>query len=81
MEENKILNDQIEKYQFKLDLMEDIDSIRVSQLKEYYKLNTAYANDIKKLNAKLSKKNKALIGLEIGSITVTAGLILFLILR
>lgn len=79
--ENNLLTTQIGNYQSKLKLAEETDSLRVSQISEHKKLNEAYTLQIKDLNQDISKKNKTILGLKIGCVTVSVGILLLLLLR
>ena len=79
--ENDLLCSQIKNYQDKINLMESTDSLRVSQISKYEEINKSYSKQIEDLNKSISKKKKTILGLEIGCITVSIGLALFLILK
>ena len=79
--ENSLLNTQIRNYQSKLKLAEETDSLRLSQISQYKGINEAYSLQIRELNKSLSKKDKTILGLKIGCVTVSAGIILLLLLK
>ena len=79
--ENSLLNTQIGNYQSKLKLAEETDSLRLSQISQYKGINEAYSLQIGELNKSLSKKDKTILGLKIGCVTVSAGIILLLLLK
>lgn len=79
--ENILLTTQIGNYQNKLKLAEETDSLRLSQIDQYNKLNDAYTLQIQDLNKSISKKNKTILGLKIGCVTVSAGILLLLLLK
>ncbi len=79
--ENSLLNTQIGNYQSKLKLAEETDSLRLSQISQYKRINEAYSLQIGELNKSLSKKDKTILGLKIGCVTVSAGIILLLLLK
>jgi hypothetical protein len=81
LDENTLLNQQIRDYQAKTSLLERTDSLRLSQISEYQKTNNIYELQIKNLNKTISKKDKTIIGWKIGGLTVSAGLLLFLLLK
>lgn len=81
MEENSLLNTQVKNYQAKTDLLLKTDSIRVSQLNNCNYLNESYATQIEEMNAAIRKKERAIICWKIGGITVSAALVLFLLLK
>ncbi len=55
-----------------------MDSLRIRQLYEYSKLNQ---NQIDALNEEVKEKNKTIRYWQIGGITVSVGLVLFLLLK
>lgn len=79
--ENSLLNSEINNLQSKLKLSEDIDSLRLSQISQYKEINNTYALQIQDLNRSVSKKDKTILGLKIGCITVSVGLVLLLLLK
>ena len=79
--ENSLLNTQIGNYQSKLKLAEETDSLRLSQISQYKGINEAYSLQIGELNKSLLKKDKTILGLKIGCVTVSAGIILLLLLK
>ena len=79
--ETSLLNTQIGNYQSKLKLAEETDSLRLSQISQYKGINEAYSLQIGELNKSLSKKDKTILGLKIGCVTVSAGIILLLLLK
>ena len=79
--ENSLLNTQIGNYQSKLKLAEETDTLRLSQISQYKGINEAYSLQIRELNKSLSKKDKTILGLKIGCVTVSAGIILLLLLK
>ena len=76
--ENKLLNIQLDNYQSKLKLSERTDSLRLSQYKE---LEEMHFLQIQGLNRSISKKDKTILGLKIGCVTVSVGVILLLLLK
>lgn len=79
--ENELLNTQIGNYQSKLKLAERTDSLRVAQISQYKELGEAYSLQIQDLNKSISKKDKTILGLKIGCVTVSVGVILLLLLK
>ena len=75
LEENSLLCKQINNYQLKVKTLEQIDSIRKSQI---ISERILYENQIKDLT---SKKNKTITLWKIGGITVSASLVLLLLLK
>lgn len=75
LEENSLLHKQINNYQLEVKTLEQIDSIRKSQI---INERILYENQIKDLT---SKKNKTITLWKIGGITVSASLVLLLLLK
>ena len=75
LEENSLLCKQINNYQLEVKTLEQIDSIRKSQI---INERILYENQIKDLT---SKKNKTITLWKIGGITVSASLVLLLLLK
>ena len=75
LEENSLLYKQINNYQLEVKTLEQIDSIRKSQI---INERILYENQIKDLT---SKKNKTITLWKIGGITVSASLVLLLLLK
>ena len=75
LEENSLLSKQINNYQLEVKTLEQIDSIRESQI---INERILYENQIKDLT---SKKNKTITLWKIGGITVSASLVLLLLLK
>ena len=75
LEENSLLSKQINNYQLEVKTLEQIDSIRKSQI---INERILYEDQIKELT---SKKNKTITLWKIGGITVSASLVLLLLLK
>lgn len=72
--ENKLLKQQIYNYQSDIKLLEQSDSLRVKQINTYKDWNTSLSNS-------LNKKNKKLLYWKIGGISISAILLVSLILK
>lgn len=81
LEENDLLTQQVQNYQTKTDLLLRTDSLRVSQITNYQHINEAYATQIEDLNKAIKKRDRAVTCWKIGGITVSVGLVLFLLLK
>lgn len=57
------------------------DSLRSLQLRNYERLSEAYSMKIDNLNKEISKKNKTIMAWKVGGVTVTVGLVLWLLLK
>lgn len=81
IKDNALLLNQIENYKDLTNTLTQVDSLRLRQIEEYSALNDKYQLQIESLNKDIKKKNKTLLCWEIGGITVSAGLLLFLLLK
>ena len=81
LKENTLLYQQVENYIDLNNQQVKVDSLRIQQISEYNKLNQNYANQINVLNKEVKKKNRAIKYWQIGGITVSVGLLLFLLLK
>lgn len=57
------------------------DSLRIIQLQNYEKLSKVYSVEINNLNKEISKKNKTITAWKVGGVTVTVGLMVWLLLK
>lgn len=81
LEENKLLLQQVQNYKVKTNYLLTTDSLRVAQMSNYKLINREYSIQIDNLNKAIKKKDRAVTCWKIGGITVSIGLILFLILK
>lgn len=81
LEENKLLLQQVQNYKVKTNYLLTTDSLRVAQISNYKLINREYSMQIENLNKTIKKKDRAVTCWKIGGITVSIGLILFLILK
>lgn len=81
LEENDLLTQQVQNYQAKTDFLLRTDSLRVTQITNYQLINETYATQIEDLNKAIKKKGRAVTCWKIGGITVSVGLVLFLLLK
>ena len=79
--DNALLLNQIENYKDLTSTLTQVDSLRLKQIEEYSALNDNYQLQIESLNKDIKKKNRTLLCWKIGGITVSAGLLLFLLLK
>lgn len=79
--EDSLYKSEIKRLQTNLRIAELTDSLRIEQLDQYEKLNNANYWQIQDLNNNISKKNKTILGLKIGCITVSIGVALLLIFK
>lgn len=81
LKENSLLYQQVGNYVELNNQLTQIDSLRLQQINEYDKLSQNYAIQIDALNKEVKKKNKAIRYWQIGGVTVSVGLVLFLLLK
>lgn len=79
--EDSLYKSEIKRLQTNLRIAELTDSLRMEQLDQYEKLNNVNYWQIQDLNNSISKKNKTILGLKIGCITVSIGVALLLIFK
>lgn len=81
LKENSLLYQQVGNYVELNHQLVQVDSLRLQQINKYDKLNQSYATQIEALNKEVKKKNKAIRYWQIGGVTVSVGLVLFLLLK
>ena len=81
LKENSLLYQQVGNYVELNNQLTQIDSLRLQQINEYDKLSQSYATQIDALSKEVKKKNKAIRYWQIGGVTVSVGLVLFLLLK
>lgn len=59
----------------------EADSIRSLQIENYQGMSESYRLQLKTLDEEIRKKNKTLLVWKIGGVAVSAGLLLFLLLK
>lgn len=79
--ENNLLNTQISNLKFKIENYKELDTLRTIQVQKYKEVNDVYLKQIQDLNKNVAKKDKTILGLEIGGITISVGLILWILLK
>ena len=72
---------QVDNYQRDNVLLLEADSVRSLQIENYQALSESYRLQLKTLDEEVKKKNKTLLVWKIGGVTVSAGLLLFLLLK
>lgn len=73
--------EQLSNYKYDNLLLSQADSVKSLQIDNYKSLNSSYLDKINSLNEEITKKNKVLNGWRIGGVTVTVGLVLWLLLK
>lgn len=81
LKENSLLYQQIGNYTELNKQLVQVDSLRLQQISEYNKLNQSYVYQIDALNKEVKKKNRTIRYWQIGGVTVSVGLVLFLLLK
>lgn len=76
-----MLYQQIENYKAKTNILLKTDSLRVEQIANYQHINEEYILQIDNLNKAIKKKDRTVTCWKIGGITVSIGLVLFLLLK
>ena len=72
---------QVDNYRRDNALLLEGDSIRNLQIENYQALSESYRLQLTTLDEEIKKKNKTLLGWKIGGVTVSTGLLLFLLLK
>lgn len=81
LKENNLLLKQVSNYKLDNELLLYSDSLRTLQLKNYENLTEFYNLKIKKLNEEMRRKNNTILALKVGGITVSVGLLVWLLLK
>ena len=79
--EKKLLLNQLNNYKLDNDLLSYSDSIKSLQVDNYKNLTNSYSIQIEKLNQEVQEKNKSLLTWKISSITISVGLLVWLLLK
>lgn len=81
LEENRLLYQQVKNYKAKTNNLLKTDSLRVEQIANYQHINEKHILQIDNLNKAIKKKDRTVTCWKIGGITVSIGLVLFLLLK
>lgn len=79
--EKKLLLNQLNNYKLDNDLLSYSDSIKSLQVDNYKNLANSYSIQIEELNQEVQEKNKSLLTWKISSITISVGLLVWLLLK
>ena len=79
--EKKLLLNQLNNYKLDNGLLSYSDSIKSLQVDNYKNLTNSYSIQIEELNQEVQKKNKSLLTWKISSITISVGLLVWLLLK
>ena len=78
---NQLLNKQLYNYKLNNELLLQSDSLNRIEIYEYKLLTESYNNEIASLNKQIKNKKKTILALEIGGITISVGLFIWLLLK
>ena len=81
LKENNLLFQQIDELNHIITIYDEIDNNREQQIIQYQNINSAYELQVQKLNKDIKRKKNTILGISIGGVTVTAGLLLFILLK
>lgn len=81
LKENALLYKQLDNYKVSNDLLVQTDSLRKKEIAEYKLLTESFNAEINKLNKEIKRKDKRLLSWKIGGITISSGLLLWLLLK
>ena len=78
---DSLLHKQLINYKISNDLLLKSDSLHTVELDKYKVLTESLNSKITSLNKELKQKNKTILTLKIGGITISSGLLLWLLLK
>ena len=78
---DSLLHQQLANYKLNNDLLLRSDSIHTEELNKYKSLAESLHSEIESLNNEIKKKNKTILTFKIGGITISSGLLLWLLLK
>lgn len=81
LNENDLLNKQLKNFTLDNRVLIHADSIRLMQIESYKRMNQAYSIQLDNINKELKKTNNNLMMWKIGGITISAGLLVWLLLK
>ena len=81
LRENDLLFKQISNYKLDNELLLKTDSLRILQLRDYEGLTESYNLKIEQLNKEIKRKNNTLLGWKVSGVTVSVGLLVWLLLK
>lgn len=79
--ENSLLYEQVSNYEKANQILTQADSLKSLQLDNYKLLSKSYSDQISTLTNKLTKKTKEAICWKVGGISVSIGLLVWLLLK
>lgn len=81
LKDNSLLKEQISNYQIRDSLFIKADSLKSLQLKNYEDLSNSYSIQINSLNKELRNKDRTILKWKIGSVVISTGLVLWLLIK
>lgn len=81
LKENKLLYKQLDNYKESNKILTEIDSIKNVQMTDLYNTNLDYSEKMINLNESIRKEKQSLKTWQIGSITISACLLIFLLIK
>lgn len=79
--ENNLLLEQISNFKYDNSLLQAADSIKFLQIENYKELISTYDLEIEELNKELKNKNASLLMWKVGGVAISAGLLIWLLLK
>lgn len=78
---NSLLHQQLYNYKLNNNLLLRSDSIHKVEIDKYKLLTESFSSEITSLNKEIKQKDKTILTLKIGGITISSGLLLWLLLK
>ena len=78
---NSLLHQQLDNYKLNNNLLLRSDSIHKVEIDKYKLLTESFSSEITSLNKEIKRKNRTILTLKIGGITISSGLLLWLLLK
>ena len=78
---NSLLHQQLNNYKLNNDLLLRSDSIHKVEIDKYKLLTESFSSEITSLNKEIKRKDRTILTLKIGGITISSGLLLWLLLK
>ena len=78
---NSLLHQQLDNYKLNNNLLLRSDSIHKVEINKYKLLTESFSSEITSLNKEIKRKDRTILTLKIGGITISSGLLLWLLLK
>ena len=78
---NSLLHQQLANYELNNNLLLRSDSIHKVEIDKYKLLTESFSSEITSLNKEIKRKDRTILTLKIGGITISSGLLLWLLLK